>query len=405
MVVYGGMGIGEHYSGPGWEDRGILLQGPAALSIKDAARELLLQQGFSEEEIPFPLRPRPKPADYDEIVRAEMAAGSAISRALELHNDTGHGPKLINVLKATLYTLMPPGSVLIIPDSLWISPILASWLVGNSLRGGRVLIVAPALANAPSNRFPQMSRAQELFTRLILLQRELDPEIRAAGGMLKTGVYALDVEAGDIPGRLRVVEEGLATEPFLRDVVGLRSPVAWSERSERMFRNYGGGRPADASMHERPMLHAKTHFLASAEAWSAITERQDLGPLVDSFILKMVRRGEPPDREDDDRSLSDSLPVHLAVHRAVMEEMSPETLEKFVAYLMVGSYNQNYRSMLMDGEVMLTVEGGAVIHGLIDYLSLLGTTTWVDTLEELEEHLPAYGGVKFWFARSFKEML
>ncbi len=405
MVVYGGMGIGEHYSGPGWEDRGILLQGPAALSIKNAARELLLQQGFSEEEIPFPLRPRPKPVDYDVIVRAEMASGNAISRALELHNETGHGPKLINVLKATLYTLMPPGSVLIIPDSLWISPILASWLVGNCLRGGRVLIVAPALENAPSNRFPQMSRAQELFSRLILLQEHLGPDIHAAGGMLKTGVYALDVDARDIPGRLRVVEDGFATDPFLRDVAGLQSPVAWSARSERLFLDSRGGRDADASMKEKPKLHAKTHFLASAEAWRAITERPDLGPLVDSFILQMMRRGESPDREGDGRSLSDSTPVHLALQRAVMEETPPEVLEKFVAYLMVGSYNQNYRSMLMDGEVMLTVEGGAVIQGLIDYLSLLGTTTWVETLEELEEYLPAHGGFKFWFARSFKEML
>ncbi len=153
------------------------------------------------------------------------------------------------------------------------------------------------------------------------------------------------------------------------------------------------------------MLHAKTHFLASAEAWRAITERPDLGPLVDSFIVQMMRRGEQPDRENDGRSLSDSTPVHLALQRAVMEETPPEVLEKFVAYLMVGSYNQNYRSMLMDGEVMLTVEGGAVIQGLIDYLSLLGTTTWVETLEELEQYLPAYGGLKFWFARSFKEML
>jgi hypothetical protein len=405
MVVYGGMGIGEQYSGPGWEDRGILLQGPAALSIKNAARELLFRQGFSEEEIPFPLRRRPKPVDYDEIVRTEMEAGRAISLALTLHNATGHGPKLINVLKATLYTLMPPGSVLIIPDSLWNSPILASWLVGNCLRGGRVLIVAPAHANAPSNRFAPMSRAQELFARLIVLQGELDPEIRAAGGMLKTGVYALDIAPGDVPGRLRVIEEGFATEPFLRAVVGLQSPVGWSARSERMLRESGGSRDADASAKEKPKLHAKTQFLASAEAWRAITERPDLGPLVDAFILQMMRRGEPPDREDDGRSLSDNTPVYLALQRAVMEETPPETLEKFVAYLMVGSYNQNYRSMLMDGEVMLTVEGGAVIQGLIDYLSLLGTTTWVDTLEELEEYLPAYGGLKFKLARTFREML
>ncbi len=405
MVVYGGMGIGEHYSGPGWEDRGILLQGPAALSIKDAARELLRQQGFSEEEIPFPLRPLPKPANYDEIVRAEVESGRAISHALELHNDTGYGPKLINVLKATLYTLMPPGSVLIIPDSLWNAPILAAWLVGNCLRGGRVMIVAPALDNAPSNRFAQMSRAQELFARLILIQRALEPQIRTAGGMLKTGLYALDVNAADIPARMRVIEKGFSTEPFLRDVVGLQSTVAWSARSERMIGAPAGGSDADGNARGAPKLHAKSHFLASAEAWRVITERPELGLLVDSFIRQMMRRTAPSEQNGDDPSLSDGVPIQLVVQQAVMEETPPETLEKFVAYLMVGSYNQNYRSMLMDGEVMLTVEGGAVIYGLIDYLSLLGTATWVDSLEELEEYLPAYGGLKYMLARSFKEML
>jgi hypothetical protein len=201
-----------------------------------------------------------------------------------------------------------------------------------------------------------------------------------------------------------VIDESFATEPFLRDVVGLQSSVGWSVRIERILGEPDGEPDADESMKEKPKLHAKTHFLASAEAWRAITERPDLGPLVDSFIRRMMLRAEPPDRQDDGRSLSDSTPVHLVLHRAVMEETRPETLEKFVAYLMVGSYNQNYRSMLMDGEVMLTVEGGTVIHGLIDYLSLLGSTTWVDTLEELEEYLPAYGGLKFWFGRSFKEM-
>ncbi|MEJ2371784.1 MAG: hypothetical protein P8Y07_13160, partial [Gemmatimonadales bacterium] len=246
---------------------------------------------------------------------------------------------------------------------------------------------------------------QELFARLILLQRALGPQIRTAGGMLKTGLYALDVNAADIPARMRVIEKGFATEPFLRDVVGLQSPVAWSARSERLIGAPAGGSDADGNAKGTPKLHAKTHFLASAEAWRAITERPELGLLVDSFIRQMMRRIEPPQQNGDDPSLSDGVPIQLVVQQAVMAETPPETLEKFVAYLMVGSYNQNYRSMLMDGEVMLTVEGGAVIYGLIDYLSLLGTATWVDSLEELEEYLPAYGGLKYMLARSFKEML
>jgi hypothetical protein len=403
MVIYGGMGIGEHYVGPGWEDRGLLLQGPAALSIKVAARELLLQQGFSAADIPFPLQPGTKPANYEEIVRTEVETGRAISLALELHNETGHGLKLINVLKATLYTLMPPGSVLIVPDSLWNAPLLASWLVGNCLRGGRVLIVAPALQNAPSNRFAQMSRAQELFARLILLETELGTEIGTAGGMLKTGVYALDHEPGDVHRRLQAIEAGLAAEP-LRDFVGLQSSVSWSGRTERVAKAGRGGPDAKPRDEEKPFLHAKTHFLASAEAWRTIMERRDLGPLLDAFIQRLAKQGDAPDPLNG-RSLADDVPVHLAVQQAVMRETSPATRERFVAYLMVGSFNQNYRSMLMDGEVMLTVEGGAVVHGLIDYLALLGVTTWIDNLEQLEEYLPAYGGLKFKLARSFKEML
>ena len=46
MAMYSGMGIGEHYMGPTWEDRAVMLQGPAALDMKNAARELLLNQGF-----------------------------------------------------------------------------------------------------------------------------------------------------------------------------------------------------------------------------------------------------------------------------------------------------------------------------------------------------------------------
>jgi hypothetical protein len=49
MAMYSGMGIGEHYMGPTWEDRAIMIQGPAALDMKNAARELLLNHGFTPE--------------------------------------------------------------------------------------------------------------------------------------------------------------------------------------------------------------------------------------------------------------------------------------------------------------------------------------------------------------------
>ena len=46
MAMFTGMGIGEHYVGAHWEDRAIMIQGPGALAVKDAARGLLVAQGF-----------------------------------------------------------------------------------------------------------------------------------------------------------------------------------------------------------------------------------------------------------------------------------------------------------------------------------------------------------------------
>ena len=59
-AIFTGMGIGEHYAGPTWEDRAILVQGPSLVGLKDAARQLLRSQGFAEDEIPYPLRPQPQ---------------------------------------------------------------------------------------------------------------------------------------------------------------------------------------------------------------------------------------------------------------------------------------------------------------------------------------------------------
>ena len=63
MAMFTGMGIGEHYVGADWEDRALMIQGPGALAVKDAARGLLEAQGFAPREIPFPLRKLDKPAD------------------------------------------------------------------------------------------------------------------------------------------------------------------------------------------------------------------------------------------------------------------------------------------------------------------------------------------------------
>src|SRR5207244_1977972 len=110
-------------------------------------------------ELPPPLRFATPAAGAGAQVAARSDATRVDGRAMALVNGTGYLPKSLNVGKALLYSLMPPGSVIKVPDSLWNSTFYAALLVGASLRGAHVLIIAPALANAPSSGFPQMSRA------------------------------------------------------------------------------------------------------------------------------------------------------------------------------------------------------------------------------------------------------
>ena len=69
------MGIGEHYTGAGWEDRAILVQGPVLLQLRNSARRLLLNQGFGEQHVPWELQPKPFPSDYEERITTRSGTG------------------------------------------------------------------------------------------------------------------------------------------------------------------------------------------------------------------------------------------------------------------------------------------------------------------------------------------
>jgi len=96
-AMYTGMGVGEQYTGPTWDDRAILARGPFLVTLKDAARELLLSQGYSESDIPLPLRPLPKPRRYEERLE-ELRADGWTATALQAHNQTGYADKRANVI-------------------------------------------------------------------------------------------------------------------------------------------------------------------------------------------------------------------------------------------------------------------------------------------------------------------
>ena len=72
-----------------------------------------------------------------------------------------------------------------------------------------------------------------------------------------------------------------------------------------------------------------------------------------------------------------------------------------MGYLTIGSQNHNYRSLMMDGEVVLVVANRASLAVLMNMFFLSGITTWVDDLETLESYMPGYEG----WIRSFSRYM
>jgi hypothetical protein len=412
FAIYTGMGIGEHYAGPTWEDRSIMMQGPAALTLKAAVRSLLLAHGMRASEVPYALRPRPKAHDYDALVLAEIESqrlkGRSAQRAMELHNETGFGDKPINVAKAVLYTLMPRGSVIKVPDSLWGSSVYAAMLVGSALRGARVLFIAPSLDAAPSSGWPAMGLAHDLFSRLIVLQHELGPELEAAGGLLKTGIYNPGVGVRDVEQRFVAAYRNARRTPFLRrlfpvheDVDSIIARIARGlEQAARLEATEVAATIPMVSSADSvvPKLHLKANFFASRDGWDTLVASPVLVAVFEAYYSQLLRSGGGAG--PGPIVIADALAeASWRLFDTFRDELSPDERARVAYYLIVGSANQDYRSMFMDGEASVLLAGWSGVVGLMDFGLLANLSVWVDDLQLLSELLPPPSGFQRSLAR------
>jgi hypothetical protein len=410
MAMFTGMGLGEHYVGADWEDRAVMLQGPGALATKDAARELLKVQGFRPEEIPYPLRALPKAASYQEKIDAEIASlpsyvGDAVG-VIQLHNETGFTPKPLNAAKGVLYSLMPPGSVLKVPDSLWQSYIYASLMAGSALRGCRSLVIAPSLRAAPSSGAPQMARANGLMKRIVVFGNEMDDYMKAEGGILKVGLYAPRQGIGDIAGRYRQAVD--LTVPWADRVYHFDESVDEAARSAQQILDEIGYKPVyltEKDSLETPKLHLKANFFASAAAWDGLMARPEWGDLTREYIRYLARQQGEYDNVDEARDVRE-VPGELRrlADRFLREYcggLTPRERDEIVMYLTVGSANMDYRSQVMNAEVMITLGGLKSLIGVMDFVVLAGLCEWPETPAEVDELLPPPG----WFMRKMSSFI
>jgi len=404
MAMFTGMGLGEHYVGANWEDRAIMMQGPGALATKDAARFLLQNQGFKPEEIPYPLREIPRPASYEQKIDAEVAKIPAFFSddigVIQLHNETGFTPKPLNAAKCVLYSLMPPGSILKVPDSLWQSFIYASLMAGSALRGCKSLVIAPSLKSAPSAGGPQMARANLLMKRIVVFGSEMDDYMEREGGILKVGLYAPRQGVGDIAGRFQQGAD--VNVPWADRVYKFHPDVDAVMDDVQDILDEVGYEPVyiaekDVAV-DPPKLHLKANFFASGYAWDDLMGRPEWADITREYIKYLARQQGSYDGEGSRDVTAAPAELQRVANSFLAEYYStrtPEQRDQLVMYLTVGSCNMDYRSQVMNAEVMMTLAGTKSLVGVMDFVILAGLCEWPETPEDVDALLPPPG----WFMR------
>lgn len=410
MIVMG-VGIGEHYATATWEDRGYRVRGPAALEARLALRQTLMRQGIAESDIPAPLRVRGcdgAPAACD---AATSTSYDYVGRALHVHNEAGFGPKESSVARAMLYNLAPAGSVVIVPDPIWVSRTWASMLAAAAARGARVHVIAPAKANNPNPHGPIEAAERDVVLRLIQIRDRLAPQLRRTGGELRVGLYHARARVTDAPGRLREIREGLERAPWIRRLIPfddrtlavLDRAVAVTESDGRDVTDI-----AEDETPRAPMLHQKTQLIARPGAIESLVREPGWEDVLSEAMRVQSRQSSEFARQLGAlRPDVDSIATRGvdALLRTYEQSLSERDREDFSFYFSLGTQNQDPRGIMMDGEATVLVSGLQASVGLVDLYYLMARSEWIETRAQLDALLPDPGPMARRLARLLRNAL
>jgi hypothetical protein len=396
VAIFTGQGVGEKYLGPDWEDRGIKVEGVDLVKLKNAARDLFLGQNpkYSNKDVPYYLRPRPYPENYESIQNNLNKRGFGCSLVTAM-NKTGYATKKASVLKAALYNLMPKGGTILAPDSLWNNDFWLGMFMGAALRGVNTYLIGPSAKNAPIDSSITLGSLHDSLIRGMYISEEFKEELKSSGGSINVGLYRSDVDATNILERLELALKGFETNAKINKLLSVHPDILTLLQSIKAeLKETYPDKHAPVLLRKspsEPKMHMKTQFFACGKAME-ILSLKEWGPVLRRYFEERVRQTTGHALESEgitpDLLLEKENETSPNLIEAFEQILSPEEMDSALMFLTVGSHNQDRRSMFLDGEVLVGVSGYDSLIAMMDMVFLMHASVWPKSFAEFSKYLP-----------------
>ena len=258
-----------------------------------------------------------------------------------------------------------------------------------------MLIIAPSYrSNSVDVRGTQLL-SRELLWRILRARERDAATLGLSGGMIQVGIFDSEIPVTAIPAKVRGVRTTFEATPWLRELFGVPDE-AYADlarlESEIARLAMSSSRQREFEHDDRTRLHLKANYFASHEAWT-IMQRPEWGQLTWSFVTQRIAqvqsRGQSVLRfEETPDALLD---IGTGFVRDWQQSIPAAERERVVFYHMMGSQNQNFRSMVMDAEVAFVTAGWPPVIPYLDALALIGQSRWMQHPADLDALLPPMG--------------
>jgi hypothetical protein len=303
-----------------------------------------------------------------------------------------------------LYNLMPRGSLILVPDSIWASDFWASYFVALALRGVRVYAVAPSKDHAPSDAVPTLEIIRQSLASMMRGAEVLKEEMQAVGGSLQVGIFASDFDVCSPSQRVDVFLRSDSDSVLLAGGLRLHPVIrqAFARERENLLEAPDTARHVvDRGEARKTKLHQKTQFFSTREG-VGVLDRPEWASFLAYYLEHHRHRCQRPDRTAGGihpewlRAGEEAMEAGSAVidgFESALTAKAPEDLQRVAYFLMIGSQNQDRRGMLLDGEVTVTVAGYESLVALMDFVFVLKASRWLDSSQAVDAYYPKAGGL------------